>query len=216
MSFKRNLIIFFIFNLCILSFYSSSLYASQEDKREAEVREKIENDLKKMREAMDQAMGNFDQFDKIMERFQKDFFNDHDFFEKEFDDLFKQFNDMSFQRKRFHQWGESSTHRILTLFFEPVADRPFKIDVKDGKVTIEGETEGQQKVQINGKVQIIKNTQKIKQTLSIPKDVEPFKYEVKQESGKILILFPKLKAEFSGPSQEKRVPVQPKKGQQVI
>ena len=85
------------------------------------MRQKMREDIKKMRESMDQMFGDFGKFDKMMDKFRQDFFND-DFFGGDFGDLFGQFDDLQFQRGRNYRWEETDKERLLIFNFRPVKD----------------------------------------------------------------------------------------------
>ena len=181
------------------SWDESPLKKSQElQKRFFEKQKKMSEELKKSLSFQAELFDNLEEkFEGFMDGVGKKFFDG--FFEDDFfkDDFFKGMGSLGRGRQaNSGQWREDREEVTFILNLEAKKGVPLNIEIKNGMIKIAGDVvEKNEKIDQKGNKRITsQRLMRIRQSYSIPDGLDEQNPLIKEEKGKIKIIFKKLKS----------------------
>jgi len=161
--------------------------------KQIKIKEKVEESLKLKSEMFNGLEEKLEKFmDSVGSKFFDHFFED-DFFK---DDFFKDMDLLGgLNRSSFGEWKETDDEVIFILIAETKKGLPLNINIKDGILKIDGDLiQKKEEIDKKGNKKIVsQRIVRMRQSYSIPEGVDEANPVIKEESGKIKIIFKKLK-----------------------
>ena len=185
------------FSLSAFSWEEGALKSAEDlQKRFFDKRKKISEEFKSLKLKAEMFDGLEEKLESLMDGFGKKFFDN--FFEDDFfkDDFFKGMDSFGGIKKRATgKWKESEDKMTFILNVESKKGVPLNIEIKNGIIKIAGDViQKNEKVDKQGNKKFSsQRVMRIRQSYSIPKGLDEKNPLVKEERGKIKIIFKKLK-----------------------